>query len=138
MAGSASGEKARQEHPEPFRTAFACIWMFLVCNAIVLGTLVAITVLGGAPSVFMWVRAVILLAVSPVLMRTARRAGAGAETMARRLRVVSTVLPVAVVAVDLVPGVAPIWYAAMQGVAALALVPVAVMSWRRAAGRAGT
>jgi hypothetical protein len=46
----------------------------------------------------------------------------------QRLRLLTTVLPVAIVGVDLIPGVCPTWYAALQAVSALALVPIAFLT----------
>lgn len=113
-----------------FQTAFKCVWIFGVASAISLASVVATAILGGAPSTFMWVRAAVLLAVTPLLLRLTRRAGQGDDGMLRRLRIVSTILPIAVVVIDFIPGVAPIWYGAIQGVAALSLVPVAIVCWR--------
>jgi hypothetical protein len=48
------------------------------------------------------------------------------------LRVVTAVLPIAIVVVDLIPGVCPGWYAAMQAASAVPLVAVAVIARRRA------
>lgn len=132
----------RQEHAgsdtsarlEAFRLAWKCIWIFLVVNAIALATVLLMAVLGTAPSTFMWVRALILVAASPLLLWMARRAGAGDDSLAGRLTLIAIVLPVAVIAIDFIPGVAPMWYGVMQGLGALILIPVAVIG-RRWSGR---
>lgn len=130
MVEQLSGAQDRVALREAFELARKCIWIFLVCNAIALASVVIVTFLGEGTSMFMWVRALILVAVSPFLLWVARRAGAGSVGMVGRLRVVSTVLPVAVIVIDFLPGIAPVWYGVIQGLGALALIPVAVISWR--------
>ena len=78
----------------------------------------------------MWVRASILLALTPVLLRLAARAEQGRTSSLYRVRALTTVVPVAVIAVDLIPGVCPAWYAAMQALSALALLPIAFRTRR--------
>jgi hypothetical protein len=106
------------------------IVIYGVAAAILLGTLIVVAVAGGEPSTFMWVRASILLALTPLLARLAAHAEQGRASSLERLRLLTTVLPVAIIVVDLIPGVCPTWYAAMQAVAALALVPVAFLTRR--------
>lgn len=118
------------EQGESFGLAFKWIWIFGVWNVVVLIAVIASAMTGGGTSTFMWVRAVILLAVALFLLWLAAQAGRGSVSAAGRLRIVSTVLPIAVVVVDIIPGVAPTWYAALQGAGALALVPVAIIAWR--------
>lgn len=111
-----------------FDLAKKLIVIYGVAGAILLGTLVVLVVAGGEPSVFMWVRAAILLAVAPLLSMLAFRAEQGRTSSLQRLRLLTTVLPVAIVGVDLIPGVCPTWYAALQAVSALALVPIAFLT----------
>lgn len=106
------------------------IVIYGVAAAILLGTLAVIVIAGGDPTTFMWVRASILLALTPLFSRLATHAGRGRRSSLERLRVLTTVVPVAIIAVDLIPGVCPTWYAAMQAVSALALVPIAFLTRR--------
>jgi hypothetical protein len=101
-----------------------------VAGAILLGTLVVVAVAGGEPSVFMWVRASLLLAMTPLLSMFAERAERGRTLSLQRLRLLTTVLPVAIIGVDLIPGVCPTWYAAMQAVSGLALAPIGFLMRR--------
>lgn len=140
MIERASVERERAERREAFSSARKWVWLFLVCNAVALGSVVLVALLAGPPSAFMWVRAVILVAASPFLLWMARRAGESSVSAVARLRTVSTVLPIAVIVIDFIPGVAPVWYGVTQGIGALALVPVAVIAWRwtrRSAPREG-
>jgi len=113
-----------------FDTAKKCIVIFGVVSAIVLGTVVTAAATGGSVSTFMWIRASLLLAITPVLYRLAVRASQAIKPSVDRLRVVTTILPIAIIGVDLIPGVCPVWYASMQAVSALALIPVAVITRR--------
>lgn len=115
---------------DDFELAWKCVGIFAACNAIALASVVGVAALGEGASTFMWVRAIILVAASPLLLWIVRRAGSGSVAMVERMRLVSTVLPVAVIVVDVLPGVAPAWYGVIQGLGALALVPVAAISWR--------
>lgn len=117
---------------ELFETAKKCIGIFSVVCVIVLSTVIVDAVLHGPVSTFMWVRSGILLAVAPLLHRLAVRASQGSRPSLDRLRTVTTVLPIAIVVIDLIPGVCPGWYAALQGISALSLIAVAVITRRRA------
>ena len=130
MIGQGQIERQTSGRSEAFETAYKCIWIFAVCNTIALATVITTAVLGGMPSTFMWVRAVILVAVAPALLWMARRAAEGRASIIRRLTLVGVILPIAVIVIDFIPGVAPVWYAVMQGIGALILIPVAVIGRR--------
>lgn len=130
MIRQEQNDRQTSERLEAFGTAYKCIWIFAVCNAIALATVITTAVLGGTPSTFMWVRAIVLVAASPVLLWMARRSGRGSVLIIRRLTLVGVILPIAVIAIDFIPGVAPVWYGVMQGIGALMLVPVAAIGRR--------
>jgi hypothetical protein len=119
-----------------FDLAKKLIVIYGVAGAILFGTLVVSVVAGGATSGFMWVRAAILLGMTPLLYLFAVRAEQGRTSSLQRLRLLTTVLPVAIIGVDLIPGVCPSWYAAIQALSALALVPIAFLTRRREIGAA--
>ncbi|MEV4583160.1 hypothetical protein AB0K16_59135 [Nonomuraea jabiensis] len=52
-------------------------------------------------------------------------AARGARWAYLRVRVISIVMPVAIVAVDMIPGICPMWFAMMQAVCALAVAAAA-------------
>jgi hypothetical protein len=114
-----------------FGTVRKCIVIFGVASAVVLATVAATALAGGVVNTFMWVRAGVLLLAAPLSYRWAVRASRGAGQKVERLRTASTILPVAIVVVDLIPGVCPVWYAGMQAVSAVPLVAVAVLTRRR-------
>lgn len=114
-----------------FDTMKKCLALYGVVGVIVLATLAVVAVTQGEVSTFMWVRAAILLAVAPLFHRLAVRASRGLRKDFDRLRTVSLVAPIAIVAVDLIPGLCPAWYLVMQAVSAMTLVAVAVITRRR-------
>lgn len=116
---------------EALDAARKCIGIFGVASAVVVA-IVAAKALGHSPvNTFMWVRSVILLVISPVLYRSAVSASNGSRGAFARLRFISLVLPAAIVVVDLIPGVCPVWYAAVQGASAIPLIAVAVITRRK-------
>ncbi|MFG2721855.1 hypothetical protein ACGFW5_26745 [Streptomyces sp. NPDC048416] len=95
-------------------------------SAIVLATVAVMAVLGQSVTSFMWVRSLILLAVTALIHRMALDVATGSRRAYDRLSTLTVVLPIAIVGVDLVPGLCPPWFAVMQGLSALALVHAAV------------
>jgi hypothetical protein len=115
---------------ELFETIKKSLVLYGVVGVLVLATVAVTAATHGTVNTFMWVRAALLIAVTPILLRFARDAYQGSRRSLDRLRTVCTILPIAIIVVDLIPGVCPAWYAAMQGLSALALVGVAVLARR--------
>jgi hypothetical protein len=130
-AADPAGPAAR----EAFGTVRKYLTLFGAVGAIVLATVAVTAATGHRTTPFLWVRGTLLLAAAPLLHRYAARAAEGSPRAFDRLRALTTTLPVAVVAVDLVPGLCPAWYAVLQGLSALSLAAVAVLT-RGAALRA--
>ncbi|NUR87098.1 MAG: hypothetical protein HOY71_23700 [Nonomuraea sp.] len=121
---------------DAFSTVKKCVTLFGAIGVIVLAVVAVMAVIGQEASAFMWIRGVILVAVAPLVHRMAVRAAAGSHKDFDRVRTLSAVLPIAIVAVDLIPGLCPAWYAVLQGLSALALAGVAFVT-RGPAFRAG-
>jgi hypothetical protein len=116
---------------EALDAVWKCIVVFGVAGAVVLA-IVATKALGHSTvNPFMWVRSVVLVVIAPVLYRFAVSASNGSRGAFDRLRFVSLVLPIAIVVVDLIPGVCPVWYAAVQGATAIPLIAVALITGRK-------
>ncbi|MGW2370946.1 hypothetical protein [Kitasatospora sp. NPDC001683] len=113
-----------------FSTVKKYVTLFGAVSAIVLGTVAVMAFTGHGTTAFLWIRAVILLAVAPVIHRMITRAANGSYRSFDRVRTLSTIAPIAIVGVDLIPGLCPAWYAVLQGLSALALVGVAVLTRR--------
>lgn len=76
-------------------------------------------------STFMWARSSIIVASAPFFYWLTINASRGAQAAYRRVRIISIILPIAVVVVDLIPGVSPPWFTICQSVCALPLAAVA-------------
>ncbi|MFG3284521.1 hypothetical protein [Streptomyces sp. NPDC048111] len=109
-------------------TVGTCVTLFGAVSAIVLGTVAVMAATGHQVTAFMWIRAAILLAAAPLLHRMAGRAAQGSYKDFDRLRTLSSIAPVAIIAVDLIPGLCPPWYTVLQGLSAAALIAVAVLA----------
>jgi hypothetical protein len=105
-----------------------CVTLYGLICAIALGTVAVVTFTDQPASLFMWIRAAILLAISPLLFRMAVRAAQGARRSFERLETVTAIMPIAIIGVDLIPGVCPAWYAVMQGICSLPLIAVAFLT----------
>jgi hypothetical protein len=97
--------------------------VYAVVSALALAATAAAAAQGHSVNTFMWVRGALLPVAAVLLYRLSVRAAAGSGEAADRLRKITVVLPVAIVGIDLVPGICPLWYAAMQ---AVCMVPVVV------------
>ncbi|MCX4670787.1 hypothetical protein OG453_29535 [Streptomyces sp. NBC_01381] len=97
-------------------------------TAAALLTVAVLVPTGHTVTSFMWGRSAALLASAGVLYWLTVRAAGGARWACRRVRVLTVVMPVAIVAVDLIPGVCPAWFAGLQAVCAVPLVAAAFIS----------
>jgi hypothetical protein len=113
---------------EAFNTAGKFLVVYGVISVVCLGTVAGMAIAGHDTSPFMWVRGAILLLIAPWLYRLATRAAQGDARSYDRLATVTAILPIAIIVVDAIPGLCPAWYAAMQGVSALALIGAAVLT----------
>jgi|1186.fasta_scaffold39510_2 hypothetical protein len=116
---------------EAFGTVRKCVTLYGMICAIILGTVTVAAFTHHSVSSFMWIRGVILLAIAPLLYRMAVQAAQGVRRSYERLETVTAILPIAVIVVDLIPGVCPTWYAAMQAICVLPLIAVAIMTRNR-------
>ncbi|THA50660.1 hypothetical protein E6R62_25040 [Streptomyces sp. A1136] len=96
---------------------------------------IAVASTGHMVNPFMWVRAILLPLIAVLLHRLTVSASQGSRRAFERLRGISVVFPFAIVGVDLIPGVCPWWYAAMQTLCVLPVVRIALTT-RRAPLRA--
>ncbi|GES28569.1 hypothetical protein AB0G60_20800 [Streptomyces angustmyceticus] len=83
---------------------------------------VAVRALTGHPvTSFLWGRSAGVLASAAVTYWLTVLAARGARWAFLRVRLVSVVMPVAIVGVDLIPGVCPAWFVLAQATCALAV-----------------
>jgi len=105
-----------------------CVALFGAISAIVLGTVAVMAFTHHDVTSFMGVRGAILLAITPLLLRYVSQARSGSYPAFDRVRTLATIMPIPLIAVDLIPGLCPVWSAVLQGLSALALVAVAVVT----------
>jgi len=111
---------------------FAALYGALSVLVLLANGAIAATGHGNEVSAFMWTRSSIIVASAALIYWLAVRASRGLRSAYGRVRILSIILPVAIVAVDMIPGVCPLWFTLAQVVCALALVPVAfIVSGRR-------
>ena len=96
----------------------------------VLVVVVALSVSGREVTSFMWGRTGGMFASAVVTYWLTVLAARGARWAYVRVRVISVVVPVAVIAVVSIPGALPPWFVGMQIAGALALAPAAFVANR--------
>lgn len=82
-----------------------------------------------------WIRGTLVAVASLVTLFLAVRAARGERKMLLRLRIVTSIMLVAIVVIIALPGLFPLWFKLEQGVCGLLLLPVVVQLNRRPADR---
>jgi hypothetical protein len=100
---------------------------YTVLSTIALTAVAAMAISGHQINTFMWVRGA-LLPVAAVLLY--RMTVAGSRRGLDRVRTLTRIMPIAIVGVDLIPGICPLWYAALQAVCMVPVVVAAVIMHR--------
>lgn len=90
--------------------------------------MIAVAATGHSVNTFMWVRAVLLPVTAYVLLRLTAAAADGSRRAFERVSTVAVIMPVAIIGVDLIPGVCPPWYAAPQALCMLPVIRVAFLT----------
>ncbi|WP_433476861.1 hypothetical protein ACQPZP_07250 [Spirillospora sp. CA-142024] len=111
------------------RRAFAKVKRFVAAyGALAVAVLIVdviLSIAGNELTSFMWGRTGGVLASAAVTYWLTGLAARGSRPAFVRVRIISVVVPIAIVAVDLIPGALPPWFVAMQIAAALVLAPTA-------------
>ncbi|UNS96835.1 hypothetical protein MMF93_10155 [Streptomyces tubbatahanensis] len=108
-----------------FDTARSCVKVYGALSAVAVLAVVAVSISGHTVNTFMWVRAVLLPVVAVLIHRMTVSASRGSRPAFERVRALAVIMPTAIIGVDLIPGVCPPWYAAMQVVCVLPVIRVA-------------
>lgn len=90
-----------------FDTAKKCFTAYGALSTVALLAVVAVSVTGHQVNTFMWVRAVLLPVVALLLHRLTVAASGGSRRAFERVSALVVVMPVAIIGVDLIPGVCP-------------------------------
>ncbi|MFB0627078.1 hypothetical protein [Streptomyces sp. AB3(2024)] len=108
-----------------FGTTRVNVRIYGALTAAALLAVIAVASTGHLVNPFMWIRAILLPLVAVLLDRLAVSASRGSRRAFERLRGISAVFPVAIAGVDLIPGVCPWWYAAVQTLCVLPVIRIA-------------
>jgi hypothetical protein len=111
-----------------FDTAKNSIKVYGALSTVALLAVIAVSISGHMVNTFMWVRAVLLPVVAVLIYRMTVSASRGSRRAFERVSALTVIMPIAIVGVDLVPGVCPPWYAVMQVVCMLPIIAVAFIT----------
>ncbi|MFD2469701.1 hypothetical protein [Amycolatopsis silviterrae] len=109
----------------PLDVAKRFVVAYGVAGAVVFGVIAALGLSGGEVSSFMWIRSGVLVASAAVAWWLLAAAARGSRRAYERARFIAIVVPVAIVGVDLIPGVCPLWFLLAQTGCALVLAGAA-------------
>jgi hypothetical protein len=111
-----------------FDAAKSSIRVYGALSAVALLAVITVSISGHMVNAFMWVRAVLLPAVAVLIYRMTGSASRGSRRAFERVRALAVIMPIAIIGVDLIPGVCPSWYAVMQVVCMLPIIRVAFVT----------
>ncbi|WP_433512127.1 hypothetical protein ACQP2T_51560 [Nonomuraea sp. CA-143628] len=115
-------------HPgtqQAFGKAKILVAAYGALSVAVLITVAILATTGHAVTSFMWGRSAGVLASAAVTYWLTGLAARGARGAFLRVRIISIVMPLAIIGVDLIPDVTTAWFAMMQATCALAIAAVA-------------
>ncbi|MFD4764547.1 hypothetical protein ACFWOJ_38845 [Streptomyces sp. NPDC058439] len=113
---------------EAFDTAKNSVKVCGALSAVALLTVIVVSSSGHVVNTFMWVRAVLLPVVAVLMYRMPVSASRGSRRAFERVSALAVIVPIAIIGVDLIPGVCPPWYAVMQAVCMLPIIRVAFIT----------
>lgn len=111
-----------------FGTARNSIKVYGALSAVALLTVIVMSSSGHLVNTFMWVRAVLLPVVALLIYRMTVSSSRGSRRAFERVSALALIMPIAIIGVDLIPGVCPPWYAVMQVVCMLPIIRVAFVT----------
>ncbi|MFJ7630500.1 hypothetical protein ACIQZN_28845 [Streptomyces sp. NPDC097595] len=117
--------------PEALRalaSARRSITLYGALTATALGAVAVVAATGHTVNTFMWVRAVLLPVIAYVLLRITASAAGGSRRAFDRVSTLAVIMPIAIIGVDLIPGVCPPWYAVTQTLCMLPVIRVAFLT----------
>ncbi|WP_371408940.1 hypothetical protein OG423_33010 [Micromonospora zamorensis] len=102
--------------------------MYAALSAVALLAVIVVSSSGHMVNTFMWVRAVLLPVAALLIYRMAVSASRGSRRAFERLAALTVIMPIAIIGVDVIPGVCPSWYAVLQVVCMLPIIRVAFVT----------
>lgn len=113
-----------------FRIIRLLVGCYVALSVGTLGVIVALRDNAAEVNSAVWTRGVIVVASALLTFSFAARAGHGHRRSYLRLRIISFVMPVAIVAIIAAPGMFPVWMKVDQAICGAFLVGVAVLANR--------
>ncbi|MFJ6699904.1 hypothetical protein ACIQM4_28120 [Streptomyces sp. NPDC091272] len=113
---------------EAFDTAKNSVRVYGALSAVALLAVIAVSSSGHMVNTFMWVRAALLPVVAVLIYRMTVSASRGSRRTCERVSALAVIMPIAIIGVDLIPGVCPPWYAVMQAICMLPVIRVAFIT----------
>jgi len=110
-----------------FRKAKGFLAAYGALSAGVLGMVAVLAATGHVTTGFLWGRSSAILASAALVYWLTVLAARGSRSAYGRVRAVTVILPVAIVAVDLIPGLSPAWFTLAQSACALAIAAAALV-----------
>jgi hypothetical protein len=111
-----------------FGTARNSIKVYGALSAVALLMVIVMLSSGHLVNTFMWVRAVLLPVVALLIYRMTVSSSRGSRRAFERVSALALIMPIAIIGVDLIPGVCPPWYAVMQVVCMLPIIRLAFVT----------
>ncbi|MFB6614109.1 hypothetical protein ACFCV9_07815 [Streptomyces sp. NPDC056367] len=111
-----------------FASAQRSIGLYGALTAAALTAVVVVAACGHTVNGFMWVRAVLPPLIILLIHRMTVSVAGGSRRAFERLSGLTVVMPIAIIGVDFVPGVCPLWYALMQSVCMLPVIHLAFLT----------
>lgn len=113
---------------EAFGAAKSSLKVYGALGALALLAIAAVSAGGHTVNTFMWVRAVLLPLIAVLVHRLTVVASRGSRRAFERVSAVAVIVPIAIIGVDLIPGVCPPWYAVTQAVCMVPVIRVAFIT----------
>ncbi|MER5183963.1 hypothetical protein ABT009_37450 [Streptomyces sp. NPDC002896] len=116
------------DHPhtrQAFGRARTLVAAYGALSVAVLAAVAVLAMTEHAVTSFMWGRSVGVLASAAVTYWLTALASRGARWAYLRVRIISIVMPLAIIAIDVIPGTLPAWFIMLQATCALAIAAAA-------------
>lgn len=124
---AATDHITRPDTLRAFDTVRKLVMVYGAFSVAVLVAVVALSVMGREVTSFMWGRTGGMFASAVVTYWLTVVASRGARWARTRVRVITVVVPIAIIAIDSIPGALPLWFVVLQIAGALALAPAALI-----------
>jgi cytochrome bd-type quinol oxidase subunit 2 len=117
-------------HPSQaaFNTAKISIRIWGALCAIALLAVIAMFASGHTVNTFMWVRAILLPLIAVAIYRLTISASRGSRRAFDRVSALAVITPIAIIGIDLIPGVCSPWYAIMQATSMAPIIGLAFIT----------